>query len=422
MERLIANLAGKTRRAKLNGRDHIVAPLTLIVPGILDGSKGALFYSEEELGKNFEAWNHIPIVVNHPEVNGGHVTARDPDVLNAQGIGVLLHTKSNGKLTAEGWFDISRTALIDNRILDSLEDNQTIELSTGLYTDNFPNEEKATFNGESYDYVARNYRPDHLAILPDNKGACSVQDGCGVNVNKKTKPKKEGSNMSLSEEQRKNHVDYIIANCEMCAEEDRERFEAMDDKTLVSNKGIIEKAKENEAIVGKVRKGFEIEHEDGSKTTATFNAKSEWEYKIEKAKVEDPPKKKEKEVDPVANKKEEKPKTTEEWLDSAPKEIKSAVQNAMTIEAREKAHAIDFLTANLEDEAKEGMVELLATKSLEELQQLSLLTPKATEQTVPTVHNYLGASVVSPKAKVEVDKDDILELPTYNWSDEKQTA
>jgi hypothetical protein len=33
--------------------------------------------------------------------------------------------------------------------------------------------------------VARNYRPDHLAVLPDQRGACSLTDGCGVMVNTK---------------------------------------------------------------------------------------------------------------------------------------------------------------------------------------------------------------------------------------------
>jgi hypothetical protein len=37
------------------------------------------------------------------------------------------------------------------------------------------------FNGVKYEGIARNLRPDHLAILPDDKGACSLEDGCGVN-------------------------------------------------------------------------------------------------------------------------------------------------------------------------------------------------------------------------------------------------
>ena len=35
------------------------------------------------------------------------------------------------------------------------------------------------WNGEEYSEVLRNYRPDHLAILPDLVGACSLDDGAG---------------------------------------------------------------------------------------------------------------------------------------------------------------------------------------------------------------------------------------------------
>ena len=56
-----------------------------------------------------------------------------------------------------------------------------IELSTGLFTDNEPARPGATHNGRAYGHVARAHRPDHLAILPDRRGACSVDDGCGVN-------------------------------------------------------------------------------------------------------------------------------------------------------------------------------------------------------------------------------------------------
>lgn len=185
MEQLIANLVGKTRRATLNGRDYIVAPLSLIVTGVLNGSKGALFYPSDEIGKDPQRWNHTPIVVYHPVVNGQNVSARDPDVLNTSGIGLVLksHVK-NGKLCAEGWFDIDATRRIDPRVLANLEAGRSIELSTGLFTTNEIAPLGSNYRGASYDYIARDYVPDHLAILPDQIGACSINDGCGVLVNK----------------------------------------------------------------------------------------------------------------------------------------------------------------------------------------------------------------------------------------------
>ncbi len=184
METLVANLVGRIRRDTYEGREFIVAPLTLIVPGVLSGSKGSLLYPLEEITKNADAWNGIPLVVDHPVgQDGSPVSARSPKVLNDQGIGHIFSVATNGKLTAVGWFDIEKTRLVDNRILESLKGGKPIELSTGLFTDNEPTEGETTFNGTPYSFIARNYRPDHLAILPDSKGACSIQDGCGVLVN-----------------------------------------------------------------------------------------------------------------------------------------------------------------------------------------------------------------------------------------------
>lgn len=184
MEYLAINFAGKVRREKLHNREYLVAPLTMIVPGVLNGSQGALFYPPNEIKKNASAWNGIPLTVGHPTRNGQQLSGRDPSVINETGIGHVYRVSTkNGKLQGEGWFDVEAVKKVDNRIYDALLNGRKIELSTGLFTENHPASRGASFNGKSYTHIARNYRPDHLAILPDQVGACSVNDGCGVNVN-----------------------------------------------------------------------------------------------------------------------------------------------------------------------------------------------------------------------------------------------
>ena len=180
-ETITSNVRLRTRTERLDGREFIVAPLSLIVPGVLNGSKGALHYPPEEIERDPMSWNHMPIVVYHPEQDGQPVSARDPRVLEKQGIGYVYNTTYKKKLVAEGWFDVEKTRRISPGVLSSLRNGQAIELSTGLFTDNEPR--RGTHNGRQYVAIARNYRPDHLAILPDKVGACSVQDGCGVLVN-----------------------------------------------------------------------------------------------------------------------------------------------------------------------------------------------------------------------------------------------
>jgi len=181
MERLVANLSGGVRRDSLYGRPHLVASATLIVPGVLNGSNGPLLYPPEELKANPYDWNNMPILVYHPKKGKG----RDIETLNSQGVGVVLNTTYSDRLRAELWFDEARTREVDPRVYSRLEKGEQIELSTGLGTTNQRAPENAVFEGPEgkqipYRAIARNYRPDHLAVLPDQVGACSLRDGCGV--------------------------------------------------------------------------------------------------------------------------------------------------------------------------------------------------------------------------------------------------
>lgn len=180
--RILTN-AATTRRTWHKGREYIVAPLSMIVPGVLPGSKGSLYYPPQEVARNARGWDGMPITVNHPTdpMTNESLSARKRGVWGRQGIGRVKSTTFNGKLQAEGWFDVKRTAQVDNRILAALNRGESIELSTGLFTDN--EYAPGSHNGRPYTHIARNYRPDHLAVLPDQRGACSREDGCGVLVN-----------------------------------------------------------------------------------------------------------------------------------------------------------------------------------------------------------------------------------------------
>jgi hypothetical protein len=176
---------GKVRSEKVNNREFLVAPLTLIVPGVLNGSQGPLYYPPDQISRNVDAWNGLPLVVLHPTRNGQHVSGRDPFAMANAEVGRVYNARigKGGRLQAEGWFDVEATERVDHTktIVPRLRRGEPIELSTGLYTKNVP--EQGVFNGRRFTHVAKDYRPDHLAILPDRRGACSLSDGCGVLVN-----------------------------------------------------------------------------------------------------------------------------------------------------------------------------------------------------------------------------------------------
>lgn len=188
--------SGPYREEHLNGRDYVVVPMTLIVPGVLDGSNGPLLYEENELAKDPDLWNGIPLIAYHPEVTDDEgqvqaVSARDPAVLEKSKLGYNYRTEyRDNALRSEGWFDKELVANYDanlpeeHRMLPRLLNGKPIEISTGLFAENVP--AKGTHNGTPYHYIARNYKSDHIAILPDQQGACSVKDGCGTGITENT--------------------------------------------------------------------------------------------------------------------------------------------------------------------------------------------------------------------------------------------
>ncbi len=180
---LLALNAAAARLVRKDGRDYRVAPMTLIVPGVLAGSKGPLLYPPDECRNSVNQWDGTPITMFHPtDAVGMPVSAAHP---SAKQIGFLAKTTFNGRLRSEGWFDVLKTKAADaemgTNVLYNLERGIPTQLSTGLYTDNQPS--KGQDKGRLYEYIARNYRADHLAVLPGQVGACSISDGCGVLVN-----------------------------------------------------------------------------------------------------------------------------------------------------------------------------------------------------------------------------------------------
>lgn len=181
METLVANL-GAARRVVDSHGTWLVAPMTLIVPGVLDGSKGPLYYPADEVARNHKQWEGYPLTRNHPARDGLPASAFDTGVLDRVGMGVVRNPSIvDNKLVAEGWFHETRTKQVDAAIWNALVEGRQIELSTGLGTENEVRNGHCPVTKRGYTAIARNYKPDHVAILTDGqRGACSINDGCGV--------------------------------------------------------------------------------------------------------------------------------------------------------------------------------------------------------------------------------------------------
>ena len=173
------------RHERLEGREYLVVPTVMITEGVHNGSAGPLYYPADELRKTPAVWNHKPAVIYHPIANGSPAVACDPVVISRRKVGLLFNTryepgkgKVPGRLVAEAWLDPEALQRVDNRVLNNIQNGKMTEVSTGLFTDQEMKD--GVWNGEAYTAVARNYRPDHLAILPDEIGSCSIADGAGL--------------------------------------------------------------------------------------------------------------------------------------------------------------------------------------------------------------------------------------------------
>lgn len=133
----------------------------------------------EEISHFVEAWNGSPITLRHPQQNNGSANVPNPDVPI---IGRFYNVSFDGKrMTGEYWFDDQLLQTHAPVTRSKIIAGQTVETSTGYWAD----EENVNgdYGGKAYEIIHRNLRPDHIALLPDEVGACSVQDGCGVNRN-----------------------------------------------------------------------------------------------------------------------------------------------------------------------------------------------------------------------------------------------
>lgn len=183
------------RTQVLDNTNYTIVPVVMMTVGVHAGSQGPVFYSTQELSHFHQAWNGVPVSLEHPQLNGQFVSCNQPGFYETQVVGKIFNTTfEDGKLKAEAWLETNKSGMI----LTYLRSGRQLEVSTGLMSDDVGS--PGQHLGISYNAMAANIRPDHLALLPGGTGACSWQDGCGVRANKEEKEvikKKKGSKDEL---------------------------------------------------------------------------------------------------------------------------------------------------------------------------------------------------------------------------------
>lgn len=442
METILANLRGRTRKASLHGRDYIVADMVMIVPGVLNGSGGPVYYSPEENSRSVQAWNGMPIVVYHPLENGMLVSARTPYQADRRKIGDVFSARvdNKGRLLAEGWFDVELTRKVDPRVYDALVSNTPIELSTGLGAILQPvSNDARDQQGREYNYLAVDYKPDHLAVLPDQQGACSLKDGCGVLMNSAAAPTPGsrsliplsdsstldwqpvqnlgGEEMPLSAQQRKAIVDELVANCDCWkGPRDSDLLMAFPDEKLTTLKDNFDKVQQaitvaNAAISGYVAgdSAYRVNPTTGRWETALVNKTEE---KPKEPAQNETTKEEEQELRNNRNGiNVSKLKTEDDWMRIMPADLVNKMRAADQILQVQKNDIISKILANVSDEnARREQTERLHKLGMDDLSGILALIPQASPE--DQIANRVNKGRVRRQ-----EPDDMLTIPTLNWKD-----
>jgi hypothetical protein len=188
MQSLVHNMSQLVQKKEMDGVEYLVAPTVMIVEGVLNNR----LYTAEEISKNVQLWNGRPVIIDHSTDGLGRPkSANDPEEREKRTVGWLYNASydaANKKLKAEAWIDPEKCNKVEGGdvVIDKLETNQPIEVSTGLFgTDK---EGKGIFNNTEYSALCVDIQPDHLALLPYDEGACNWDDGAGLpRINKKEK-------------------------------------------------------------------------------------------------------------------------------------------------------------------------------------------------------------------------------------------
>lgn len=165
-----------------NGRDHLVIPVVALKEAVVKGQ----LLPGDQIQNSRQLWTDTPTPVHHPK----GTSAREQQVVDRSSLGRFYNVRfEDNKLKGEIWVDEqkaihARKQNNDRRAMQlwetyrRLKAGEAMDVSTSYWHDTI--DESGTYEGTPYQGVQVNLRPDHLAILPDQRGELSLPDGVGV--------------------------------------------------------------------------------------------------------------------------------------------------------------------------------------------------------------------------------------------------
>ncbi|HGI7059089.1 TPA: DUF2213 domain-containing protein [Klebsiella pneumoniae] len=185
----VVNSASNITTETIDGKPHIVVRgITPVVDDIVMNRK---LYPAAEIEKAYNTLERNPMPLGHPKVDGKHVSARDVRAVNEYHVGAWLQNVSHedGKVTGDMYVNrqYAESSEKGKRLINRLNEMiagtnlEPIHISTGLlYSGIAANGES---KGKKYNEIATNMMFDHVAVLLDEPGAGTPEEGVGIFVN-----------------------------------------------------------------------------------------------------------------------------------------------------------------------------------------------------------------------------------------------
>ncbi|MEI9694565.1 DUF2213 domain-containing protein [Atlantibacter hermannii] len=185
----VVNSASNITTETIDGKPHIVVRgITPVVDDIVMNRK---LYPAAEIEKAYNTLERNPMPLGHPKVDGKHVSARDVRAVNNYHVGAWLQNVSHeaGKVSGDMYVDrqYAESSEKGKRLINRLDEmlagtnSDPIHISTGLlYSGIAANGES---KGKKYNEIATNMMFDHVAVLLDEPGAGTPEEGVGIFVN-----------------------------------------------------------------------------------------------------------------------------------------------------------------------------------------------------------------------------------------------
>lgn len=174
---LVDNAAIRTETR--DGREKIIIPSATLPDNVV---MNGILYPPEEIEASYALLEQTPAPFGHPMVNNRYVSASSPEGINGFWIGVHNEnvTRKDGRVFMDKVVDVANAERTDGgkQLLDAINKGDPIHTSTGIFM-----QKELTPNADGYKAIARNMVFDHDAILLNEAGAATPDQGVGMMVN-----------------------------------------------------------------------------------------------------------------------------------------------------------------------------------------------------------------------------------------------